>query len=408
MASPDVPQSQRNANDPFLTHGSPTFKKKDPSLDPFARKAAPAGAAGRKRADERTLLLPGRERKENKKKEKLAAQFLSGTKDRLLERADRILNNSFGEPVLLSRLFRQRVDRAVFLTALPFAMFASSLAATCFFLHTQPFLTEFLICVMVFVSLCIWNVSTKKWARQMGVLCCVAVIIGLLAGTVVYLKHLIFFYSYDDFQHYTNVIASQPSPRFADASMLYFASSTRLDTSRAVGYKASDTGTTFCVAPIVDSSLGLEQDINYFAVGIDCCAARGHFVCDGAASEATASLVVLNPDMVFEPITAWLVNRFSDFPKEDYHRAIELDEAVFGMHAADKIQFLRWTPDPHGTLYTHWRNAEKLVKNIAIAYFIMSSLLGIILAFGEPEPRAAKLVKQLPNVMTNVFEYGLA
>merc|ERR1719181_266254 len=81
--------------------------------------------------------------------------------------------------------------------------------------------------------------------------------------------------------------------------MLLWTEDTRLDPMRAVGFKSRWTGQTYCAAPIVDSTMNSANDINYWAVGENCCSARAEFHCDDAADPTTRSaLVLLEPEDV--------------------------------------------------------------------------------------------------------------
>lgn len=59
---------------------------------------------------------------------------------------------------------------------------------------------------------------------------------------------MIFYFGYRDLRIFTNVLPFQASEQFADAGMLQFYHSTRVDTARSVGYKSfEDAGHMYCL-----------------------------------------------------------------------------------------------------------------------------------------------------------------
>merc|ERR1719272_767808 len=115
---------------------------------------------------------------------------------------------------------------------------------------------------------------------------------------------------------------------FADATIIQFDSSTRVDTARSVGYVSTGAGAqTFCAAPVMGPH-GLGQaDVQFWSVGEDCCGHRGMFEC-GALTETDTRigkncLVELRPD-------------------PDFHNAISLSSAENGLHSADNAMLCRF------------------------------------------------------------------
>merc|ERR1719183_2256106 len=91
-----------------------------------------------------------------------------------------------------------------------------------------------------------------------------------------YYKHLVYYLRYTEMRTYSNVGGSQGVTQFNDGSMFLFTQDSRLDVLRSVGYKSRWTGQTYCVAPVVDSTMTNANHINFWAVGEDCCLARFH------------------------------------------------------------------------------------------------------------------------------------
>merc|ERR1719231_1169470 len=90
-----------------------------------------------------------------------------------------------------------------------------------------------------------------SWFLHIGVLCVCACVAGSLAGLFNYYTFMYQYWSIDEGQTYTNVLPTEPAASHADAGKIVFSSTSRVDTTRALGYKV---GTVYCVAPILDDT----------------------------------------------------------------------------------------------------------------------------------------------------------
>merc|ERR1719331_1519030 len=99
-------------------------------------------------------------------------------------------------------------------------------------------------------------------------------LVGLFVGFFLYYRLLVYYQHYTDMRTYSNVGGSQPVTQFKNGSMFLFTQDTRLDVMRSVGYKSRWTGQVYCVAPVVDSTMTNANNINFWAVGENCCLAR--------------------------------------------------------------------------------------------------------------------------------------
>merc|ERR1719197_1509067 len=144
--------------------------------------------------------------------------------------------------------------------------------------------------------------SSRLWVVILGVLCILMTFVGLFFGFFMYYRHLVYYLRYKEMRTYSNVGGVQSASQFNDGSMFLFTQDTRLDVMRSVGYKSRWTGQTYCVAPVVDSTMTNANAINFWAIGENCCLARGEFVCSDASDSRTMSaLVVLEPEDVVRP-----------------------------------------------------------------------------------------------------------
>jgi hypothetical protein len=153
---------------------------------------------------------------------------------------------------------------------------------------------------------------------------------GVLFGTFFgYLLYSRIFFTYEATmlsQTYTNVCPKQPGASLADAGKLTFSAETWIDGSRSVGYHAG--GRVYCLAPVIDEAT--TKDIEYWAIGEDCCADRGGFNCGHPAPQE---------DEVEKPA----YQEFS--PSEHFRDALTFSLAQSDMTSSAGALFLRFVPD---------------------------------------------------------------
>lgn len=212
----------------------------------------------------------------------------------------------------------------------------------------------------VFMVVAIFLASAKPasqkdwpWRWWMGLIFGQATVIGLVVGISAYYRSMRYYWMHDEMRTYTNVAAAQHSDEFIDASMFLFTADTRLDTTRSAGLQSRWSGQTYCVSPIVDSSMNAGDPIYYWAVGVNCCNRRSNFQCDDARDVGTRSgLVVLElGDMA------------------DFEQAVSLEKSWYFTSPAERPKFIRWTKDPVLLKDEYYNNARDRVVAVSIAYW---------------------------------------
>merc|ERR1719379_1338649 len=173
-----------------------------------------------------------------------------------------------------------------------------------------------------------------SWFFFVGLLCGFACMFGCLCGLYNYYTHMMQYWTYDENRAYSNVLPTEPAEAHADAGKIVFAHTSRVDTSRAVGFKS---GSTYCVAPILDDTQG--DRVEYWAAGVDCCPARGDFACDDAFNpKAKSGVVILDTTGGDTAVSAGETTAgFSMWKsKRDYYvKAVRLAEAHFSITSAE-------------------------------------------------------------------------
>lgn len=250
---------------------------------------------------------------------------------------------------------------------MPFVMFVTLLLTFAFAYHHHWEIVGLVVggwFLMTFMFIVI-NARDRMaggWYLFLGVLCFVACSSGTIAGLWNYYTHLLQYWSYEENRSYTNVLASEPAAAHADAGKIVFSNSARIDTTRAVGYKV---GTTYCVAPILDDQQ-LDR-VEYWAVGVDCCGARGDFACDDSWDPHAKSGVSVVEGPPFLP------------SRHDYYlKAIATAAAAYGLTSSDSPLLIRWVADPQGAQDDAWRAGIGFLIAASCSYLLLSIIAGAI------------------------------
>lgn len=93
-------------------------------------------------------------------------------------------------------------------------------------------------------------------------------------------------------REYTGVRPESKAFDYQDAGRLHFAPGSRVGVDWAVGLRFD--GEIYCAAPIVgpEQTVGQIPRVDFWAVGLNCCGARGRFVCNQVATGASSGVVV--------------------------------------------------------------------------------------------------------------------
>lgn len=240
----------------------------------------------------------------------------------------------------LSRRHAEVADAALKAGLIPWFVFLLTSLLTMLLWHPAPWLTRSL-CVLSFaLCLLLAMLSASALRLQMGcafLACALAVALGSAVGLYNYYVHALVYWTYDDHHQYANVWPSEPAAAHRDASAVVFAEGTGLDLRLAGSFKGAYS--TFCVVPVarrgaVELDMG---EIQYWAVGRDCCPG-GKFFC-GAAQDPVAhgGLVVYDRKHPFSGFVA--------MDTDMYMQAVHAAGARFGIASAERPLFIRWTMD---------------------------------------------------------------
>jgi len=296
-------------------------------------------------------------------------------RDRLLKRADRVTQ-------IKQLLPDDSKDRArAVLMSFPMSLGAMvSYVIMIFFwfrIYHFSFAAGFIAFTMLLFSaglMCVCSESKlmgreRPWLFWLGILFGAATLVGLLVGAYLYFQHVAYYWRLEEMRTYTNVAPAQSPSEFRDGGLFLWSDDTRLDIMRSVGYKSRWTGQTYCVAPIVDNSMSDAMDVNFWAVGMNCCGTRADFSCNSAGDASVKSaMTLLEPEDLARPFMKWAA-RPPVAPR--YERALKLQQATYFTRSASKPKLVIWTKDPVGMRKSFYNEARTQCIWISIIIFIL-------------------------------------
>eukprot|EP00928_Gymnodinium_smaydae_P061974 TRINITY_DN45924_c0_g1_i1.p1 TRINITY_DN45924_c0_g1~~TRINITY_DN45924_c0_g1_i1.p1 ORF type:complete len:621 (+),score=86.35 TRINITY_DN45924_c0_g1_i1:106-1968(+) len=199
--------------------------------------------------------------------------------------------------------------------------------------------------------------------REYGVVVLLAAYLGCYVGHWNYTTNMSHYCAVANGRAYSNVPADAPSAQYRDAGKVEFDDSARIGEQHSVGFR--HRGTDYCAAPIIGSngsSAGLRVD--FWAVGRDCCDARGRFRCAGAAGPKGSALVVHRTGL-------------GDETYRTYLRAVQAAADLNTYSVAASPMLVLWREDLEA-LRTAW--LTKAVNTSALASFIFFVVLAAFAA----------------------------
>lgn len=218
------------------------------------------------------------------------------------------------------------------LYAAPLVLFNVTAATVAVFWRV-PSIVATVACFGIFISLAAaFRAKPLQNVRSPAslVTCFIAIFIGILCGGYAREVFLADAFTIALGRTYSDILASSRAAAYADAGALQFADTSTVDASRSVGFQ---DGRTYCAAPVVDSGDEQTQTIGFWAVGLDCCNARGDFLCgDAGDKEANGGVVLAEGSL--------------DRTMQGFLRAVNQSVAVSGLILEDHPLLIQWAKDP--------------------------------------------------------------
>jgi hypothetical protein len=278
------------------------------------------------------------------------------------------------------------------LIGVPWLMFAmvNTLFGTAY--HHYAALVWLVVLAWVMMSIIFLVLDARKrmggnWFRFLAVLCLLAILNGIIFGSYNYWTHLFPYWSYDEGAVYSNVLPTTPAAALSDARKILFAAQSRVDTSRALGFKVGDI---YCVAPILDNTQ--MSRVEFWAAGTNCCPARGDFSCDDTWNPSSKSGVVILGALDSGPSEGRMGfgMRMMGNAKENYMRAVKTAEAAYGLTSSEAPLLVRWVRDPQAIQDDYWRSGVGFMVATLCIYLLLSIIAGAILQMWSKRTAASE------------------
>lgn len=264
----------------------------------------------------------------------------------------------------------------------PFVMFSVLSCAFVFVYHHFPIVAWLLAGTWVMLALSFVVLDRRQrmsgsWYYALGLLCLFATANAMGCGLYNYWTYLYQYWSYTESRIYTNVLPTEPAQSHEDAGIIMFSETARVDTTRAVGYKA---GSVYCVAPIMDETQS--DRVEYWAAGIGCCSSRGDFECDDVWNpKARSGAVIIDPlggdvSVSSEKRGSGTQMRFWKSNWEYYMKAVGQAEANYQMVSSEHPLFVRWVTDPQQFQDKLWRYGIAMLIGSVSIYLLVSIIFG--------------------------------
>lgn len=202
----------------------------------------------------------------------------------------------------------------------------------------------------------------------LGLLGALATTCGAAVGYNIYDRISVLYWLSASRASYTDVVPSNLGASYADAASLTFSQDARVDLRRVLGFRNWDgDSSTYCVAPVLDRTLVAESgEVQYWAVGTDCCGPSWGFRCGAVLNPAARSGLVISR------------GAGSRRAAEKYHRfqlAAHQAGAMYGIRAADEPVFVRWSEDATAAIGARLDMAVLWATLTSLLYFMLSLLV---------------------------------
>jgi len=148
-------------------------------------------------------------------------------------------------------------------------------------------------CLLGLLVFTLGRIRRRSYQATLGLVTIVASFAGSATGAGVYARLVHAGVKADGGAIYENVSPEESSSSRADASAIYFTEGAFVDAQRSLGYRAE--GVNYCVAPITTRERGTRASPEYWAIGQDCCAARGVFWCGDLRSSSGGTIIATGP-----------------------------------------------------------------------------------------------------------------
>jgi len=195
-------------------------------------------------------------------------------------------------------------------------------------------------------------------------LCLVAGFSGFFASLIAYIHYLRPYHELGMGATYLDMLPSQSAMGATDATALFFAHGTSIDTARTYGYvdARNSGGNTYCVAPLSNNYTMREPSVQFFAAGMNCCGKRSAFGCGQGGSGARGAMILAREDNA-DP---------------GFKAAVEGAAVEYGLQPGNGYLLLYMLTDPMVFRQDKLDNALKLLLIYTLVYLVIACMTGFM------------------------------
>lgn len=193
-------------------------------------------------------------------------------------------------------------------------------------------------------------------------LCLVAGFSGFFVSLISYVHYLRPYHELGMGATYLDMLPSQSAMGATDATALYFAPGTSVDTARTYGFvdARNSDGNTYCVAPVSNNYTMREPSVQFFAAGMNCCGKRSAFGCGQGGSGARGALILAREDTA-DP---------------GFKAAVEGAAVAYGLQPGNGYLLLYMLTDPMAFRVDKFYTALKLLLIYSLVYLLIACMTG--------------------------------
>lgn len=199
--------------------------------------------------------------------------------------------------------------------------------------------------------------SNDKYVTGLGMTA--IMVIGMYIGRHNYVSHTFRYYAVQNHRSYSNVLPDARAEEYRDAGKLVFADNAQLMTNMSVGFMLQSTN--YCAAPIMARGDWSPTNVDFWAIGENCCDSRGNFHC-GDAKDPKARGGVVFHDINHEDSK----DSISDPLHLHYLKAVHSARDLHGLYGDDDPTLLIWGPNLKELHYKWMNEATGVVIMTAI------------------------------------------
>lgn len=216
-----------------------------------------------------------------------------------------------------------------------------------------------------------------------------AIVVGGVVGTSIHMTCLLDYWPYYQKRHYTNVAPDEPAASHADASVIVFMEGARPDVSREIGYTRMSN--RYCVAPItLEAGYSDDQaqtsDVQYWAIGKNCCGGHKGFTCDDAEQPKARSGLVMQElvgdnKLMMEGIMTSDEMRY-------YEKAVKMSLTKFDLTSPKERLYVRFVQDIDKARNGYWSFAWwswMKLQLVGLFGFMVLGALTVLQGAGDAE-----------------------